>query len=128
MLITLGLSVQKSGSNLYTCTFSYRKAKEKDEIIDVVSEPPAEGKKRQRTPKGAVAADEKGGKRLKEEKKQEMQQKSQEEVQREDTFKTWLTGLHRRRKVCFGKFSPCRNQDFSNSALVSPVAHRDLYS
>lgn len=44
-------------------------------------------------------AEEKTGKRLKEEKKQEMQQKSQEDVQREETFKTWLTGLHRRRKV-----------------------------
>lgn len=46
-------------------------------------------------------AEEKSGKRLKEEKKQEMQQKSQEDVQREETFKTWLTGLHRRRKVRF---------------------------
>lgn len=46
-------------------------------------------------------AEERSGKRLKEEKKQEMQQKSQEDVQREETFKTWLTGLHRRRKVCF---------------------------
>ncbi|KAL9988638.1 hypothetical protein ACROYT_G003104 [Oculina patagonica] len=72
--------------------------KEKDEIIDVVSEPPVESKKRQRTPKGAAAAEEKSGKRLKEEKKQEMQQKSQEDAQREETFKTWLTGLHKRRK------------------------------
>jgi len=71
-------------------------AKEKDEIIDVVSEQPVESKKRQRTPKGAV--EDKSGKRLKEEKKQELQQKSQEELQREETFKTWLTGLHRRRK------------------------------
>ena len=46
-------------------------------------------------------AEERSGKRLKEEKKQEMQQKSQEDVQREETFKIWLTGLHRRRKVCF---------------------------
>ena len=30
-----------------------------------------------------------------------MQHKSHEEVQREETFKTWLTGLHRRRKVRF---------------------------
>ena len=44
--------------------------------------------------------EDKSGKRLKEEKKQELQQKSQEELQREETFKTWLTGLHRRRKVC----------------------------
>lgn len=73
--------------------------KEKDEIIDVVSEAPAaENKKRLRTPKGAAMAEERSGKRLKEEKKQEMQQKSQEDVQREETFKTWLTGLHRRRK------------------------------
>ncbi|KAJ7377829.1 Actin- protein 5, partial [Desmophyllum pertusum] len=72
--------------------------KDKDEIIDVVSEPPVESKRRQRTPKGAAAAEEKSGKRLKEEKKQEMQQKSHEELQREETFKTWLTGLHRRRK------------------------------
>ena len=78
---------------------AYRQVKEKDEIIDVVSEPPVESKKRQRTPKGAAAADEKSGKRLKEDKKQEIQHKSHEEVQREETFKTWLTGLHRRRKV-----------------------------
>ncbi|CAH3195744.1 unnamed protein product, partial [Porites evermanni] len=71
--------------------------KEKDEIIDVVSEQPVESKKRQRTPKGG--AEDKIGKRLKEEKKQELQQqKSQEEIQREETFKTWLSGLHRRRK------------------------------
>ena len=74
--------------------------KEKDEIIDVVSEPaPVETKKRQRTSKGTTAADEKSGKRLKEDKKQEIQHKSHEEAQREETFKTWLTGLHRRRKV-----------------------------
>lgn len=71
--------------------------KEKDEIIDVVSEQPAESKKRQRTPKGG--AEDKSGKRVKEEKKQEFQQKSQEDIQREETFKTWLTGLHKRRKV-----------------------------
>jgi len=72
--------------------------KDKDEIIDVVSEPPVESKKRQRTPKGAAAAEEKSSKRSKEDKKQDIQHKSHEEAQREETFKTWLTGLHRRRK------------------------------
>lgn len=70
--------------------------KEKDDIIDVVSDQPiSESKKRQRTPKGA--AEDKSGKKLKEDKKQS-QQKSHEELQREETFKSWLTGLHKRRK------------------------------
>ncbi|XP_067058147.1 actin-related protein 5-like [Acropora muricata] len=70
--------------------------KEKDDIIDVVSDQPiTESKKRQRTPKGA--AEDKSAKKLKEDKKQ-LQQKSHEELQREETFKSWLTGLHKRRK------------------------------
>ena len=72
-----------------------------------MSEQPVESKKRQRIPKGA--GEDKSGKRLKEEKKQELQQKSQEDVQREETFKTWLTGLHRRRKVhAFFFLNKCR--------------------
>ena len=61
-----------------------------------MSDQPVDCKKRLRTTKGAV--EEKAGKRLKGEKKQEIQ-KSQEEIQREETFKTWLMGLHRRRQV-----------------------------
>lgn len=61
-------------------------------------------------------AEERSGKRFKEEKKQEMQQKSQEDVQREETFKTWLTGLHRRRKVCF------REKVFFFSLVHEPFA------
>ena len=59
-------------------------------------QPITESKKRQRTPKGA--AEDKSAKKLKEDKKQ-LQQKSHEELQREETFKSWLTGLHKRRKV-----------------------------
>ena len=88
----------RTDNNNSDCSILRSQVKEKDEIIDVVSEPPVESKKRQRTPKGG--AEDKSGKRLKEEKKQELQQqKSQEEIQREETFKTWLSGLHRRRKV-----------------------------
>ena len=88
----------RTDNNNSDCSILRSQVKEKDEIIDVVSEPPVESKKRQRTPKGG--AEDKSGKRSKEEKKQELQQqKSQEEIQREETFKTWLSGLHRRRKV-----------------------------
>ncbi|XP_068688119.1 actin-related protein 5-like [Montipora foliosa] len=71
--------------------------KEKEEIIDVVTEQPImESKKRHRTPKGVP--EDKSGKRLKEDKKHELQHKSNEDLQREETFKSWLIGLHKRRK------------------------------
>lgn len=54
-------------------------------------------RKRQRTAKGA-AWDEKSEKRPKEEKKQELR-RNQEEGHGDESFKTWLSGLHRRRQV-----------------------------
>ena len=56
-----------------------------------------ESKKRHRTPKGVP--EDKSGKRLKEDKKHDLQHKSNEDLQREETFKSWLIGLHKRRKV-----------------------------
>ena len=70
-------------------------------------QPITESKKRQRTPKGA--AEDKSAKKLKEDKKQ-LQQKSHEELQREETFKSWLTGLHKRRKVRLWFPRKCRRR------------------
>ena len=58
-------------------------------------------RKRHRPSKDSVAEEKQqvlGNRRPKEERKQE-QRKSVEEQQRDETFKKWLTGLHKRREV-----------------------------
>ena len=81
----------------------------------------SESKKRQRTAKGAT--EDKSAKKLKEDKKQ-LQQKSHEELQREETFKSWLTGLHKRRKVSV--ISPKVAQKANSGSKVMSLFRRQI--